>query len=56
MKEARPNPNPKGKEGKPFSLAPLTFEDAVRKMLNTPPPKAEPKADKPPKSPAKRKR
>jgi hypothetical protein len=56
MKEERQHPNPNGKEGKPFSLAPLTFDEAVRKMLSTQPPKPEPKAAKPRKKPAKRKR
>jgi hypothetical protein len=37
------HPNPKGKQGKPFSIAPATFEEAVRKMLSTQPPKNEPK-------------
>lgn len=36
-------PNPTGKEGKPITLAPMTFEEAVRKMLATEPPKDEPK-------------
>jgi len=31
----------------------MSFEDAVRKMLATPPPKPEPKAVKPRKKPAK---
>jgi len=31
-------PNPNGKNGKPLTIAPITFEQAVRKMLNTPPP------------------
>jgi hypothetical protein len=53
MKEERNNPNPNGKEGKPFSLAPLSFENAVRKMLSTQPPKAEAKAPKPRKKPVK---
>ena len=48
-------PNKKGREGNPVSLAPMTFDEAVRKMLNTPPTKAAPKADKPRKSPAKHK-
>jgi len=50
-----PSPNPAGREGKPITLAPLTFDEAVRKMLATPPPKHEPKA-KPQKKSAKRKR
>ena len=36
-------PNPAGNKGKPFSLAPHSFEDALRKILAAPP---EPKADK----------
>jgi len=34
----RENPNPTGRAGKPIILPPTTFEDAVRKMLNTPAP------------------
>jgi hypothetical protein len=50
MKE---HPNPAGREGKPISLAPHTFEDVVRKMLSTPPP---PKpAKKPTKKPIRKK-
>jgi len=48
-------PNRKGREGNPISLAPLSFDEAVRKMLSTQPPKPEPKAAKPRKKPAKRK-
>ena len=55
MKEAQQNPNPKGKEGKPFSLAPLTFDEALRKMLSTQPPKSEEKGVKPQKKATKRK-
>jgi hypothetical protein len=55
MKEARHNPNPKGKEGKPFTLAPMSFDEAVKKMLATAPPKSEPKDAKPRKKPASRK-
>jgi hypothetical protein len=47
--------NPKGKNGKPFSLAPVTFEEAVKKMLATQPPKAEEKAVKPQKKATKSK-
>jgi hypothetical protein len=47
--------NPKGKTGKPFTLAPLTFDEAVRKMLSTQPPKSEEKAAKPQKKAAKSK-
>jgi len=42
----RSNPNPAGRHGKPISLPPTTFEDAVKKMLNTP----APKEDKPKKT------
>lgn len=42
MKAANPNPN--GKHGKPFTLAPHSFEDALRKILAARP---EPKPDKP---------
>lgn len=45
-------PNRKGREGNPISLAPLTFDEALRKMLATEPPKPEPK---PQKQPAKHK-
>jgi hypothetical protein len=31
------NPNPAGKAGKPFTLAPHSFEDALRKILSAPP-------------------
>jgi hypothetical protein len=37
MKTAR-NPNPAGRAGKPIILPPTTFEDAVKKALNTPSP------------------
>jgi hypothetical protein len=47
--------NPTGKNGRPITLAPLTFEEAVKRMLDTPPPKAEAKAAKPQKKAAKRK-
>ena len=41
------NPNPAGREGKPFSLAPLSFEQALRKILASPPePKREAKPTK----------
>lgn len=43
MKKNLQNPNPSGKTGKPITLAPMTFEDAVKKMLGTQPPKDEPK-------------
>lgn len=43
------NPNPNGKHGKPFSLAPHSFDDALRKILAAPPePKPERKATKKP--------
>jgi hypothetical protein len=45
-KHARKVSNKKGREGNPISLAPLTFDEAVRKMLATAPPKPEPKAQK----------
>jgi len=38
VKQAKHNPNPHGKHGKPIVLPPTTFEDAVKKMLNTPAP------------------
>jgi len=44
MKEERHNPNPSGKAGKPITLEPMSFDEAVRKMLATTPPKSEPKA------------
>jgi hypothetical protein len=44
MKSA--NPNPAGREGKPFSLYPRTFDEVVQKMLNTPPSKSDPKPAK----------
>jgi len=41
-------PNPKGREGKPFSLAPHSFEDALRKILTAKPePKPASKTSKP---------
>jgi hypothetical protein len=39
-----------GRRGKPIILPPITFEDAVKKMLNTP----APKEDKPKKTIKKR--
>jgi hypothetical protein len=50
MKSA--NPNPAGREGKPFSLYPHSFDEVVDKMLSTPPP---PKDDRePPRQRAKK--
>ena len=46
MKAEPKNPNPAGREGKPISLAPYSFDDALRKILASPP---GPKPDKPPK-------
>jgi hypothetical protein len=43
MKKLTP-PNPAGREGKPISLAPHSFDDALRKILSAPPP---PKQEKP---------
>jgi len=31
-------PNPHGREGKPISFYPHTFDEVVKKMLTTPPP------------------
>jgi hypothetical protein len=45
-------PNPEGNKGKPFTLAPHSFEDALRKILAAPP---EPKEVKTKKKPAKKK-
>lgn len=49
MKEERHNPNPKGREGKPISVPPMSFDEAVKKMLSTQPPKSEDKEPKTPK-------
>jgi hypothetical protein len=47
-------PNPAGKHGKPFTLAPMKFDDALRKILASPP---EPKREaKPTKKKASKKR
>ena len=37
------SPNPNGKHGKPFTLAPMKFDDALRKILAAPP---EPKPER----------
>jgi hypothetical protein len=50
------NPNPAGREGKPITLAGYSFDEAIQKALNTPPPKHEPKPLKRKAKPAKRKR
>jgi hypothetical protein len=55
MPQMKETANPKGKHGKPITLAPMTFDEAVRKMLSTQPPKSEEKAVKPPKKAAKSK-
>jgi len=47
------NTNPHGRAGKPISVYPYTFDEVVDKMLNTPPPKHEPKPAKRRKKPAK---
>jgi len=47
------NPNPAGREGKPFSLAPHSFDDALKKILAAPPEPKEPKR-KANKKPAKK--
>jgi len=51
---SKQSPNKKGREGNPISLAPMTFDEAVKRMLATPPPKHEPKAN--PRKKAARKR
>jgi hypothetical protein len=38
--------NPAGREGKPISLYPHSFDEVVRKMLATPPPKADLKPER----------
>jgi hypothetical protein len=35
-KTVKPNPNPAGREGKPISVAPYSFDEIVDKMLSTP--------------------
>jgi hypothetical protein len=54
MKGKQHNPNPNGKEGNPISLAPMTFEEAVKKMLGTQPPPPEQKAKPSKKSKARK--
>jgi hypothetical protein len=44
MQKKLQTPNPAGRQGKPFSLAHMNFDDAVRKILAAPP---VPKRDKP---------
>lgn len=52
MKGKQHNPNPNGKAGNPITLPPMSFDETVRKMLGTEPPKSEPKAAKPIRKPA----
>jgi len=40
------NPNPAGREGKPITLSGYTFDEAIQKALNTPPPRHEPQPQK----------
>jgi hypothetical protein len=49
------SPNPAGKHGKPFTLAPHSFEDALRKILAAPP-EPKPEKDKPAKKKVSKKR
>jgi hypothetical protein len=37
MKAESKHPNPAGRAGKPFTLAPYSFDDALRKILAAPP-------------------
>jgi hypothetical protein len=37
MQNKPQSPNPAGREGKPFTLAPMKFDDALRKILASPP-------------------
>jgi hypothetical protein len=47
MKEERHNPNPNGKDGKPITLAPLSFDEALDGLLGVKPePKEKPKEAK----------
>ena len=49
MKQKSTTPNPAGREGKPFSLADYSFDDALRKILKaTPVPQPERKATQKP--------
>jgi|GEM_PF-6047044 len=48
----RKTPNPAGRTGKPIIVPLTTFEDAVKKMLNTPAPHS--KEEKPKKKTAKK--
>ena len=44
MEKKPKQPNPAGREGKPFSLAPHSFDEALKKILTaSPPPKPESK-------------
>ena len=54
MKETKRQPNPAGRHGKPIVLPPTTFEEAVKKMLNTPAPHT--REDGPKKKTASKKR
>jgi hypothetical protein len=36
-KQTAQTPNPAGQHGKPFTLAPHSFDDALRKILAAPP-------------------
>jgi hypothetical protein len=54
----RENPNPAGMAGRPISLAPLSFEDALRGALQVKPPskaKAKPRAKSTSKKTARKK-
>jgi hypothetical protein len=57
MVRKQTTPNPHGREGKPFSLYPHTFDEVVEKMLNTPPPpKPQSKTEKKPAKKVSRKK
>jgi hypothetical protein len=47
--------NPAGREGKPFTLAPHSFDDALRKILAAKPEPREPAKVKPQRTPSQRK-